>query len=255
MLEVIAAIALLGAVAVPSACAMVVTPTAREIVQRADRQRGLEIPYRFRARIASQAPEASTMEDAEGAPSTLVEVRANGFAQQLVFVLEPIPGDVMLVTPDVLWLRPRRLHRLTRIPPDLRVFGGASISDVTSVDVLSSYAARLREETGAAADYVVDLDAGAGHVHYPRATYRVRRDDFRPLQIDFLAASGKPLKSVRYEEFAVVLGRTIPTRLLVDDHVYRDTTTVLLSDFEPVAKAEAATFGPEYLLALPDGAP
>ena len=254
MLQVIAsAITLLGAVAVPSASTTAVTPTAREIVQRADRQRGLEIPYRFRARIASQATEASAAEDAEGAPSTLVEVRANGFAQQLVFVLEPIPGDVMLVTPDVLWLRPRRLHRLTRIPPDLRVFGGASISDVTSVDVLSSYRARLREETSA--DYVVDLDAGAGHVHYPRATYRVRRDDFRPLQIDFLAASGKLLKSVRYEEFAGVLGRTIPTRLLVDDHVYRDTTTVLLSDFEPVAKAEAATFGPEYLLALPDGAP
>lgn len=183
----------------------------------------------------------------------MVEVRANGFAQQIVFVLEPIPGDVMLVTPDMLWLRPRRLHRLTRISPDLRLFSGASVSDVTSVDVLGRYSATLRPAADAAGEYVVDLEAGADGTRYPRAVYRIRRDDFRPLEIEFLAASGRSLKSVRYADFAPVLGRTIPTRLIIQDHVYRDATTILLSDFQPVASAEAAAYGPEYLLALPEG--
>jgi hypothetical protein len=71
--------------------------------------------------------------------------------------------------------------------------------------------------------------------------------------LDFLAASGRPLKSVRFEDFAPVLGQTIPTRLVVEDHVYRDTTTIVLSDFQPVASSEAAAYGPEYLLALPEG--
>jgi len=222
----------------------------REIVRRADRQRGIDSPYRFRARIASRAAERGNDEEAV---SSVVEVRANGFAQQVVFVLEPIPGDVMLVTPDTLWLRPRRLHRLTRIPPDLRLFGGASISDVTSVDVLGSYGATLRATADDTDEYVVDLEATAGGTRYPRAVYRIGRDDFRPLELDFLAASGRSLKSVRYEDFAPVLSRTIPTRLIVEDHVYHDTTTIVLSDFQPVASAEAAAYGPEYLLALPEG--
>jgi hypothetical protein len=223
---------------------------AREIVRRADRQRGIDSPYRFRARIGSRAAEGGN--DEEGA-STVVEVRANGFAQQIVFVLQPIAGDVMLVTPDILWLRPRRLHRLTRIPPDLRLFGGASVSDVTSVDVLGSYGATLRPIADETGDYVVDLEAAARGTRYPRALYRIRREDFQPLELDFLAASGRPLKSVRYEDFAPVLGRTIPTRLVVEDYVYRDTTTIVLSDFRPVARSEAAAYGPEYLLALPEG--
>jgi hypothetical protein len=221
----------------------------REIVRRADRQRGVDSPYRFRARITSKAADGGRDEEAS---STVVEVRANGFARQVVFVLEPIAGDVMLVTPDMLWLRPRRLHRLTRIPPDLRLFGGASISDVTSVDVLGSYTATLRPVTDDTDEYVVDLEAAAG-TRYPRAVYRVGCDDFRPLALDFLAASGRPLKSVRYADFAPVLGRTIPTRLVVVDHVYHDTTTIVLSDFQPVPTAEAAAYGPEYLLALPEG--
>ncbi len=212
------------------------------------------MPYRFRARISSQPGDGRADEPGRGGPSTLVEIWANGFAQQLVFVLEPTPGDVMLVTPDVLWLRPRHLHRLTRVPPDLRIFNGASISDVVSVDIVGNYAATLRAESDAGDDYLVELRADVVGLRYPRALYRIRRDDFRPLRIDFLAASGKALKSIRYGDFASVLDHVIPTRLLVEDHVYGDVTTIALSDFEPIADPDAARLSPDFLLALPDGA-
>ena len=181
----------------------------------------------------------------------LVEVRANGFAQQLVLVLEPNRGDAMLVTPDVVWLRPRRLHRLTRVPPELRLFNGASISDVVSVDVLGSYGATLGTASSES-EYVVDLEAAAEHVRYPRATYRIRREGLRPVSIDFLAASGMLLKTIRFEDFQTVLGRTIPTRLIVEDHVYRDSATVVLSAFSALPDVDPATFEPDYLLSLSD---
>ena len=232
--------------------AVVDQPAARAVVQRADRQRGLATACSFRARISSRASDvASETSEAGGQAAMLVEVWSNGFAQQLVLVLEPTRGDAMLVTPDIVWLRPRRLHRLTRIPPDLRLFNGASVSDVTSVDVLGSYDATLRSGTDEG-DYLVDLVANTQGVRYPRASYRIRREDFRPLSIDFMAASGKTLKSIQYENFETILGRTIPTKLIVEDHVYRDTTTVVLSDFQTL-HADPTMFAPDYLLSLNDG--
>ncbi len=222
-LAVIAALALAMA---PHAAAM--TPSADEILIAAERQRGIPRPHTFAASIAPTSDDG-----VRGATSmTRVEVRSNGFAQQLVIVLEPSRGDAMLSTPDVVWVRPRRLHRLTRIPPELRMFSAASVGDVTAIDLL-------------------DLTARAD-VRYPRASYTIARDDFRPLQIDFEAASGKILKTVTYGAFTRVFDRVIPTELVVHDRVYRDASVVRLSDFRPLAPVDPAMFTPDYLLTLGD---
>jgi hypothetical protein len=220
-------------------------PSADEILIAAERHRGLARPHTFDASIA---PETTP----EAAPAvTRVEVRSNGFAQQLVIVLEPSRGDAMLSTPDVVWLRPRRLHRLTRIPPELRMFNGASVGDVTSIDLVGTYSATLADADPPPAPYRLDLTARRD-VRYPRASYTIARDDFRPLQIDFMAASGRVLKTVTYKRFAPVLDRVIPTELVVRDHVYRDGSIVQLSDFRVLSPVDPAMFTPDYLLTLGD---
>jgi hypothetical protein len=231
-------------------------PPPAEIVRRADQQRGLGAAHAFIARIQreSSAGTLGGRDDVMAAPTMLVEVWSNGFQQQLVFVLEPHRGDVMLATPDVVWIRPRRLHRLTRVPPDLRMFNGASVADVTSVDVVGTYAASLAPADDASDAYELDLVARREHVRYPRARYKVRCADFRPLEIEFMTVSGKVLKSVRYERFTMVLGRTMPTELIVSDLVYHDVTVVMLSDFRPLLDVNATMFTPDYLLSIP-GAP
>lgn len=227
--------------------------SADEIAGRAEQQRGLPSAHTFRARVAPELDDDQASGGGDSASrTTLVEVRSNGFAQQLVFVLEPNRGDVMLSTPDVVWLRPRRLHRLTRIPPDLRMFNGASVADVTSIDVRGSYAATLSGPDDQSERYRLDLVATKDGVRYPRAAYWVRREDFRPLQIDFMAASGMVLKTIVYAEFQRVLGRTIPTTLIVRDHVYRDSSVVRMSEFQPLSPVDPAMFSPDYLLTIPD---
>ncbi len=215
-----------------------------EIVRRADRYRGIERPHVFLARIQPQ-PENARLE-------MVVEVRSNGFAHQLVLVLAPHRGDVMLATPDVVWLRPRRLHRLTRIPPELRMFGGASVSDVTTVDLLANYRASLAPDPASPDTWVLDLTATKDRIRYPRARYVVRRDDCRPVRIDFMTRSAKVLKSVSYEQFEEVAGRPIATKLVVHDHVYGDGAVVLLTDFRLLPSSEVNSFTPDYLLSLPD---
>ena len=227
-------------------------PSASEIVRRADQQRGVIRPHRFVARIALVDEQTPSTDDPHQT-ATVVEVRANGLASQLVLVAAPTPGDAMLVTPDVVWLRPRRLHRLTRIPADLRMFDGASVSDVTAVDLVGSYRAIVRDDAGTDADeYVLELTAAHDGIRYPRVRYAVGRSDFRPRRIDFMAASGRRLKTILYTGFDVVLGQTAVTRLVVQDHVYRDSSIVEMSDFELLTDVDPGMFVPDYLLTLPD---
>jgi hypothetical protein len=268
----IAFVVALVLVAAPRAVAA--APSADEILIAAERQRGLGRPHIFAASIAPQSnveapadvdavPRRDRVNGTDTASAgnratavTRVEVRSNGFAQQLVIVLEPSRGDAMLSTPDVVWLRPRRLHRLTRIPPELRMFSAASVGDVTAIDVVATYAATLADAADAAIDaarapYRLDLTARRD-VRYPRASYTIARDDLRPLQIDFMAASGKVLKTVTYGKFAHVFDRVIPTEVVVHDHVYRDGSIVRLSDFRTLSPVDPAMFTPDYLLTLGD---
>jgi hypothetical protein len=55
-----------------------------------------------------------------------------------------------------------------------------------------------------------------------------------------------------YGEFRSVLGRIIPTRLVVRDHVYRDTSIVWMSDFQVLSPVDPGMFAPDYLLTIPD---
>ncbi len=229
-------------------------PSPTEIIRRADQQRGVTRPHRFVARIVPGGEAGGEPSgDEPRAAETVVEVRSNGLACQLVLVAAPTRGDAMLVTPDVVWLRPRRLHRLTRIPADLRMFNGASVADVTTVDLVGGYRATLHDGAGADADeYVLDLTALRDGIRYPRAQYAVGRADFRPRRIDFMAASGRRLKTIVYTDFDTVLGQTAVTRLVVQDHVYRDSSVVEMSDFELLSAVDPSMFLPDYLLTLPD---
>lgn len=224
------------------------------IVRQADAHRGLGAPYKFLADIKS-APAAPSDRRRPSRPrqsATVVEVHSADRTRQLIFVQAPTRGDVMLKAEDTVWLRPRRLHRLTRIPPDLRMFGGVSIADVVAVDLAGSYRARLRvPECNGEGQHVLDLEANDTRPRYARATYSVDCATRLPARLDFLAASGQVLKRIIYRKFASILGRHIATTLVVEDRVFGDVSTIAMSGFEWLGEIDDSMFTPEYLLAVP----
>ena len=136
------------------------------------------------------------------------------------------------------------------------MFSAASVGDVTAIDLIGTYTATLAEPADAAieatrAPYRLNLTARRD-VRYPRASYTIAHDDFRPLQIDFMTASGKALKTVMYGAFARVFDRVIPTEVVVRDRVYHDASIVRLSDFRPLSPVDPVMFTPDYLLTLGD---
>ncbi len=234
--------------------ASVAVTSPRESMRKADEFRGFGRPYRFVAEVTSRP---AGRDRAVGRPSgegaTVVEVRSDGFANQLVLVREPRRGDALLKVGDEVWLRPRQLHRLTRIPPELRVFGGAAISDVAAVDLASLYDATVQKGScEAGADYVLELATPAPHVRYPRAEYQLDCRTFEPRRIDFMTEGGRVLKTVRYDAFTLVLGARIGTGITIEDHVFRDTSSVRMSQFAFLEDSEP-DYTPAYLLSLDPG--
>ena len=226
----------------------------RDVMRAADAFRGFARPYRFLAAVERQPSRNGREAASRGRERTMVvEVRSNGFARQLVLVRAPRRGDALLKVGDEVWLRPRQLHRLTRIPPELRVFGGAAISDVAAADLAHGYDATIHagscEDTS---DYVLELTATAQRMRYPRVRYRVDCRTREPRRIDFMTADGRILKTVRYERFERVLGTRIGTEFTIEDHIFRDTWVVRMSSFAFLGDAEPE-YTPGYLLSLPPG--
>jgi hypothetical protein len=226
---------------------------AEALIRAAETYRGFSRPYTFVASVRRRVPTggAGSGPETPSSAATVVEVRSDGFEKQLIFVRAPRRGDVLLKIGDTMWLRPRRLHRLTRLSPELRMFSGAAISDVTAVDMQRSYRpeATAPDCRGGSA-YVLELTAAAPRTRYPRARYRIGCDDHTPQRIDFLAGSGKLLKTVLYRKFGVVLGRRIATDLDVQDHVLREASVVEMSDFAFLPERTLDAYTPGYLLSL-----
>ena len=226
-------------------------PSPREILRLADQFRGFGRPYRFVAAVVSRplADGRDSKYRARGG-TTVVEVRSDGFAKQLVLVREPKRGDALLKVGDQVWLRPRQLHRLTRIPPELRVFGGAALSDVVAVDLASTYEPTVREGScDTTADFVLELATTAPHVRYPRAEYRLDCRTYEPRQIDFMTEGRRVLKTVRYDKFEQVLGARVGTEVTVEDHIFGDASSVRMSEFAFLDATEP-DYTPGYLLSI-----
>jgi len=225
--------------------------SSHEVMLAADQFRGFSRPYRFVAEVMRRpAPNRRATGGSRGEGATVVEVRSDGFARQLVLVREPRRGDALLKVGDDVWLRPRQLHRLTRIPPELRVFGGAAISDVAAVDLSNIYEATTRKGScEGGADYVLELATTTPKVRYPRARYRVDCRTYEPRQIDFMTEAGHVLKTVRYDKLEEVLGSRISTEITIHDHIFHDTSSVRMSAFAFLEENEP-DYTPGYLLSL-----
>jgi hypothetical protein len=181
----------------------------------------------------------------------MIEVRTDGRAGQLITVLEPTRGDRILRRDGEMWLRPRNLHRLTRLPPELRLFGGAAISDVAAVDLLHDYEGRARPEScQGSADYVLDLVPRGRGGRYAKGVLVVECGRWAPRRLELMTRSGKTLKVIAYADVMPVLDGEIATRLEIEDAVTRDASTVRLFDFAYLTPGETRSLTPEYLLSM-----
>lgn len=162
-------------------------------------------------------------------------VRVKDKVKSLVTYVAPPTADgkrLLLVGQDM-WIYVPGTRRAIRISPQQQLLGQVSNADVArvvySIDYAASAAAPYKLPDGNG--YRLTLTAKSKDSPYQRIELVVAKPDYRPLQAEFYALSGRLLKTTYYQDYRSVAGKMRPMRLVVEDAINKsDRTTLNYSD-------------------------
>ena len=201
----------------------------------------------FTFRVAVTTPDGNALK---------LSVRVSGRANSLVRYLEPprSAGRSLLFVGRNMWVYVPGTRRVLRISPQQRLLGGVASADVARVVYSLDYALdsvhELPEKGGERRRRLV-LSGRSRGAAYGRIELVAAGDDVRPLRASFSDASGRRhLKTVYFEGYRVVLGRSRPTVLRVVDHLHADEETLIEYSDYTLEDTPAAWFQPAYLKRL-----
>jgi outer membrane lipoprotein-sorting protein len=184
-----------------------------EIVKQADLVRVPEGSFTFDLKVVfyKSGKEQATAE---------FEVAVKDRRKSLVKFTSPKSerGKVMLMIGETLWIYIPTTRRPLRISPQQRLIGRVSNGDVARANFGEDYNAEvLNQETIEGKEcYVLELTAKTS-AFYSKVRYWVEKQTYRPVKAEFVAISGKTLKTAYYEGYKEMAGRMRPTRTIIHD--------------------------------------
>ena len=158
-----------------------------------------------------------------GADDTLIEFTSSEEKGQKIL---RTADEIYLFYPDA-----RELIRLQGAAFRDSVMGSdVSYEDLTGGrTLLETYAVTLlgREAVDGADCFKVEMRARARNVAYPRQIIWVDTRLWAARRVEQYSLSGRLLKVVRMEDLRQVSGRTVPMRVLMQDQLKKDSSTIL----------------------------
>jgi hypothetical protein len=197
---------------------------AEDIVADADRYRRPADSFIWKITITSQ--EAKKTPSVDGFE---VFVKSGG----RVFVKFVAPprsvGRSLLALGRDLWIYLPDAGKPVRIPLSQRLVGQVANGDIARADYSGDYDATLvgDDEVDRVACHVLDLKAKSKEVTYSAIKYWVSKDGRRPLKAEFYAGTGTLLKTGIFDNFQLVAGHLLATRLTLTDAIRKDRRSVL----------------------------
>jgi outer membrane lipoprotein-sorting protein len=264
-MRTVTAMATLALVIVSGAPAWTAPPTAREIVEAADRARNPQQSFRTTLTLVTyrggQARDRLVMavhakiETANDRAAARLPGEARQFKNLVRYVDPPRDaGKLVLLDASKMWFYDPASKTSVRISAQQRLVGQASNGDVLTVNLAHDYTATLiGEEAIKDGDHQdrrawhLDLVAATSEAVYARLEYWVERESYRAIKGKFYSDSGRLLKIAYYRKPAEVLGATRPTQTVIIDAVDANlVTTVDAADYRAQALPEA-WFQRDYL--------
>jgi hypothetical protein len=110
-----------------------------------------------------------------------------------------------------------------------RLTGQVANGDLARANFAGDYNATILRTDTIDGDkyYVLELIGVDRSVTYHKVLYWVRQSDFWPYRAEFYSLSDRLLKTARYENFEMILGKKRPTRLVMTDALRRGEESVL----------------------------
>ncbi len=226
--------------------ALLLVPTAEEIVRRADRAvLGESATYTLRMTVVRP-----------GKSERVVEMKGwkKGDEQGLVRYTSPPKerGTAYLRNGDSTWLFLPSAEKVIRVGPKQN-FGGGDFTngDIFRLSLIEDYDPVLvgEEEMLGEACYKLELKAKDRSVAYDKVVYWVRRDGtFYPVRADYHTLSGKRLKWLEASKVARLGGRERPTELVMESALETGARTLLqFLGIQDDARIDDRMFAPSSL--------
>jgi hypothetical protein len=200
--------------AIISLLAHAATPSADEIVRKADEARGPAGTYSFKVSVEE-------LDKGEAGQETVYKVYSKNIDYTLIDTLAPArqKGRKLLMRGNDLWLFLPTVKRPTRVSFQQRLTGEVSNGDIARTNFAKDYDAKLEgeEEVDGKPCYKLSLTAKGKDVTYRSITYWVEKAGLNPVKAEFYALSGKLLKTGVYSGPEPVLGRQRLTHMVITD--------------------------------------
>lgn len=200
------------------------TELAQTVLEKADQIRFPRESFQVDVDITTTAP---------GQPADMRRYRvlSKGNENSVVMTTEPASerGQIILMKGRDLWIFMPSVSQPIRLSLSQRLTGQVANGDLARANFAGDYTATiLRTDTIDAENYyVLELIGVDRSVTYHKVLYWVRQSNFWPYRAEFYSLSDRLLKTARYENFQMLLGKQRPTRLVMEDALRRDEDSVL----------------------------
>jgi len=229
------------------AAAASAAPTAREVLERADRARGKVPGLLWTVKMTS-------IEDGDQRAQTL-EVKARN-EDALVNFLEPprVKGQKLLFAGRNMWFLKPGVSKPVPISPRQKLMGQAANGDIASTNYAGDYDGVFQPEEAVNGDpcYVLELSAKNKNVTYDRIRYWVSKARLVGVKADFFTVSGKKFKGASFEYKNTLShgGDRFPfvSRMVITDAVRPQDVTTLEYSAVAVKELPDSTFNLNLLL-------
>lgn len=178
------------------------------------------------------------------------DVTIKGMNKTLVkFLNADVKGQYLLMVDDDMWIYMPDTRKPIRITPLQRLMGDASNGDVARTRYAEDYTATLlREEVLEGTPcYVLDLRAKRDGATYNRIEYWVAKGTNMPKRAEIYLTSGKHYKTIDFDTYEEIHGRTLLTKMTITDRLRSGRTTIMLYDSYGPKDLPDKFFNKDYL--------
>ncbi len=218
-------------------------PAADKIVAKSDEARGPQGAFSMKVEVKDTL--------AHDTKVSVFKISSKGNKFSLVEQTEPArqQGRKLLMRDYDLWLSNPNISRPTRISFEQKLSGEVSNGDIVRTNFSEDYSATVKAEESIAgvSCFKINLVAKNKDVTYRSIDYWVDKKTFFPMKAVFFALSGKALKTATYSEFKSVLGRTRMTKVVIEDALQKNRTSVLTYSHHKKENFSDAYFSKESL--------
>ncbi len=197
---------------------------AQSILEKADQIRFPRESFQVDVNINSTVPD-------QPVDMRKYQVLSKGNENSLIMTTEPASerGQILLMKGRDLWIFMPDISQPVRLSMSQRLTGQVANGDLARANFAGDYNATILRTDTIDGDryYVLELTGVDRSVTYHKVLYWVRQSNFWPYRAEFYSLSNRLLKTARYENFQMILGKQRPTRLVMEDALRKGDESIL----------------------------